>query len=409
MTMEGYFDEINISPKEKLNNLFEKNEITNIHKFIETEFSDYFEKRGYEKSPSVGLISKEDESVLFTGSSINAIKSILLSGDYPEGKKGVYVNQECLRTQALKEAFSNDYIPFGQTYFHMSTILSRPGRFKDVVLEALDFTDNRLNSDLSKILIRSTKTNNELADVDSYVGVKVDFDSQKDSYYRWKYGVPGVRGEGLTISMFNSGDGKYWDVGNIVKIMDDKNRELGIEFGYGYEFLLSSLMGVGDPLKMSQIFELYEFKDGLPKKYYSYLEATVRMKIADIKIGHHREEHVYKQYLKLLQSIGQTLGKSVEEIILEMRRFSNFIEIPGLNLESEKKFMEHHLSRKLEVKNIVKRVGKFLWAEEHNRKPKEIIHNPWSMVDNYLVQNGIDRLEVENELERLDRFKKTKR
>ena len=77
-----------------------------------------------------------------------------------------------------------------------------------------------------------------------------------------------------------------------------------------------------------------------------------------------------------------------------------------MDLEPEEELMERHLGRKLQVEQMVKRVGKFLWAREHGQKAKETIQDPWAMIDNYLTQNGIDKLEVKRELERLNRFKK---
>jgi hypothetical protein len=406
MTPEQPFNEMGPSPQEKARDLFEKKDIKGLHELVKTEFNNYFEHVNYEQRPSAPLISSEDESVLFTGASISAIKPILISGNYPEGKNGVYLSQECLRTRALTHAFENDYIPFGQTYFNMSTILSKPGRFKEVTQEALDFTINCLGIDASRILIRSTKENSELNAIDTYVGVKVDFDKQKSSYYHWNYGIPGVHGEGVAICIFNPADNKYWDVGNIVRIVDENNRELGTEFGYGYEFLLTAMVGVEEPLEMSQIFELYKLEEGLPKKYYSYMEAVVRMKRAGTEIGDHEERHIYKQYLKSLQFMGQTLGKSVEDVITEMKGFSYFLDENSLDLQKEETLMNKHLDRKAQVRQMVKRVGKFLWAREHDQKAKEAIQDPWAMIDNYLTQNGIDRLEVEKELERLNRFKK---
>jgi len=406
MTPEQPFNEIDPSPQEKAKELFEKKDIKELHELVKTEFNNYFEHANYEQRPSAPLISNEDESVLFTGASISAIKPVLISGNYPEGKNGVYLSQECLRTRALIHAFENDYIPFGQTYFNMSTILSKPGRFKEVTQEALDFTTNCLGIDASRILIRSTKEKEELNTIDTYVGVKVDFDKQKPSYYHWNYGISGVRGEGVAICICNPADNKYWDVGNIVRIVDENDRELGTEFGYGYEFLLTAMVGVEEPLEMSQIFELYKLEEGLPKKYYSYMEAVVRMKRAGIEIGDHEEQHIYKQYLKSLQFMGETLGKSVEDVITEMKDFSYFLDKNSLDLEQEKTLMNKHLDRKTQVNQMVKRVGKFLWAGEHDQKVKEVIQDPWAMIDNYLTQNGIDRLEVEKELERLNRFKK---
>lgn len=406
MTDEGSVSEIFPTPAERAIELFSRNEIRELHALIRDEFADYYEKSGYHKETSAPLVSGEDKSVLFTGASISAVKSILLSGRYPQESKGVYLDQECLRTKALKHAFDNDYIPFGQTYFHMSTILSKPGRFEDATMEALDFTINHLGIDVSRVLIRSTKELVELKDVDNYAGVSVVFDDHKPSYYQWGYGIPGVHGEGVAICILNPADRKYWDVGNIVRIVNSQNKELGIEFGYGWEFLLTAMVGVQEPLNMSQIFELYPLEEGLPKKYFSYMEAVVRAKLAGLQIGSHEAEHVYKQYLKSLQFMGATMGKDVDMVIDEMSKFKDFLGAEEVNFSLESNFMKKHFERKEHFAEITKRVGKYLWAQEHGQKPKEIIKDPWGMVQYYLNQNGIDPLEVANDLARLKRFKK---
>jgi hypothetical protein len=389
---------------EELISLFKERRVLDLHKMLEHLFGEFYQNAGYTFHESAPLISEEDNSVLFTGAFISAVKDILLSGNYGDESSGIYMRQECLRTQDFKHAFENGFIPLGQTYFNMIGILSKPGRFNAVCAEAIDFTVNKLGIEAYRVKIKSTKLYDELDDIRVDSTITVEYDTEPESYYWWNYGIDGVHGEGITLCVLNPATNEWWDVGNIVKIVNNVGSELGTEFGYGNEFLLSATIGVAEPLRLSQVFEIFEYESGLSQKYFAYLEAMVRMKNAGVMVGDHKTNHIYKQYLKSIQYIGSCIGKSIEEILSDIIIFERGLGITDSDFGKEIAFMQDHENKRRGFSGLVKRVGKHLWDISKGRTPKETMSDPEGMLKNYLITNGIDINEVKDDLERLRRF-----
>ena len=381
--------------------------IGDAHTTFTDAFQDFFSEAGYESYPPAPLLNDVDDSVIFTGASISAVKPVLLSGNYPKGGKGIFVNgQMCLRTRALKHAFNNSKIPFGQTFFHMSTVHVPSGKFISLVQEAIEFTVG-LGVLKENIILRSTRLGSkESAVIHKHVDIQVLYDDREPAYYKWTYGLPGVEGEGIGIHVLNSGTGKFWDVGNIVRISTARGEELGSEFGYGVEFFLSALFGYVDPTRMSKVFDVFPYVTGLENKYFTYMEAVVNMRIAGVEIGHHGASHIYKKYLKSLQFMGEGLGKSITDVINDMQLLMNNISDDTGNLRAEQAFLTLHVQRKSAFTNLVKRIGKYLWALQKGNNPKEVFVDPWETLNKYLLMNGIAEQEVSSALERLERFRK---
>lgn len=325
---------------------YENKKIRNLQVKIRDSFRSYFIEKGYLYHNPIPIISQEDKTVMFTSSSTNVIKPTVISGDYP--LVGFVVSQECLRNQALKYAFNNDWLPFGQAYFSISSIFSRPGRFSEVFKEASEYTTKHLDVSPSDIIIKSTKKLDKLKDISKHTNLKVEYDTKKRDYYQWNYGIPKIRGEGLTISIKNPTENSYLDVGNIVRFVDNKNNERGIEFGYGHEFLLSSLVGVKNPLALSQIFELFPFNPDLSSKYYGYLEVIGRIKKAkneNIRVNR-SARRTYKEYLESAKHMGNFLGKDTNTILSELSKFCEYISCPT-DFKLEQRILDEFMYKKV--------------------------------------------------------------
>lgn len=338
-----------------LEDSYKSNRIGELQGTIRSIFRDYFVNKGYLEHLPAPLISKDDKTVVFTGSSTNVVKPVIISGNYPNAK-GFLVIQECLRNHALKYAFDNNWLPFGQAYFNISSILSKPGRFSEVVLEALDFLTINLSIDSSKVVIKSTKKLSELKDIKDYTSFNVEFDTKDDKYYKWVYGIPEIRGEGVTISIKNKLKDFSLDIGNIIRILDKDGNERGTEFGYGHEFLLSTILGIENPLALSQVFEMFPFYPDLTSKYYGCLEAIARIKNAGVKQRNHGAGSIYRKYLRSFQYIGHTIGKDIKNMISEISRYCEHLS------SSKDLSLEHRLLDK--------------YANWDNSKISPIIKNP---------------------------------
>ena len=283
------------------------------HSFVEARFESFFLNQGYREHPSMPLISEGDESVIFTGASISAVKDLVISERI--GHPGLYIIQPVIRTQDFRSAFSNEFVPLGQTFFHMATVHAPAGSYNRVCAEAIEFAVHGLGVSPSRLMVKTTSSDPELTSYwKDVTGIKVEYDSNKPNYYVWEYGVEGVLGSGITISLYNPTTKSYWDVGNIVILRDPTGREIGVEFGYGIEFFLTALTSTAEPLRWSLIADVVPYQPGLQQKLMAYLEAFVRMSCAGAKIGDKKVDHIFKQYVKAINFISQFLEIELSEI-----------------------------------------------------------------------------------------------
>lgn len=324
--------------KKELQRNYQNNELEDLNKNFSNVFSNFFSKKGYLILPPTSLISQEDKTVIFTGSSTNIMKPFIVSKDFGEGN-GFGVSQNCLRTQALKHAFDDTWLPFGQAYFHLSSTVSKPKRLLEVVNEFEEFTIDKLGVNPSDILIKSTKIFPGLDKMHTLTHLKIEYDTELKDYYSWKYGIPDINGEGITLCIKNKSTETYWDVGNIVRFMDDNQNERGIEFGYGHEFFLSAKFGIKNPLELSQVFEIFPFKEGISSKYYGYLEVVGRIKKEKENVRFNRSaKRTYNKYLHALKHNGSLIGKDNCAILNDLEKFCGHISSPT-NLEYEEKII----------------------------------------------------------------------
>lgn len=400
-------ESLNTRAGHQLRILYEEGDVSAVHRYYERAFSDFYRDHGYHEVHPLPLLTEQDRSVVFTGASISALKPVLRDGSYPEQMPGYYVAQPCLRVHAYKYLFDNDWIPYGQSYFSMATNLSRPGRFHEVLDEAMRFTIDHMGVSRHRIKILTSKSYHYLDDIQTEEDVSVDYDTRDPGYYTWEYGMDDVWGEGVTIAVYNESTKKWMEVGNVVVIYDEDGEEMGVEFGYGYEYFLTAALSVENPLKLSRAFDLFEFTDvGLRNKYYSYIEIAMQMKLAGAQVGNKGPDHIYKQHLKALQYMAESLpeGRSVEGVLEDMKDYLGFIGVRDPDLISEAALLMQHVQRKANYNDLIKRVGKYLWCKNNDRDQKEVFLDPVKTIVQYLQQNGIDPAEVEEATERLLRF-----
>ncbi|OGG14971.1 hypothetical protein A2773_01620 [Candidatus Gottesmanbacteria bacterium RIFCSPHIGHO2_01_FULL_39_10] len=388
-----------------LQELFNVGMVSELRGAVGDSFSDYFRAIAYHERPAAPLVSEQDKSVLFTGATISAIKDVLIGQTYPEGSNGVFVVQECLRTNSDKYLFRDDWIPYGQMYFNMVSILSRPGRRIEVIAEAVDHICRDLGIEPGRVKLRSTTELGEIPNED-IGGVQIEYDTRALDYYHWKYGIRDVIGTGMTVCIFNPTIEKWFEVGNIVTIFDQDGNELGTEFGYGYEFLLAAALGVDQPQKFSRIYELHDFKVGMDQKYLTTLEATVMMRSAGARLlprsgGVHT---VYRKHLRGISHMAKLTSRDTDAVIEDMEELLIHIGRGDIRLNDENDYLKKHEGYRAGFACIVKGVRRQLIAERVGKKPKETIKNPAQMLARYLVSRGIDPVEVSAELESLVPF-----
>jgi hypothetical protein len=341
----------------ELKDMYESNNIEAMHESVKEKFEEYFKDVGYIENAPAPLISKEDKSVIFTGASISAVKHLVQSDTIPN--PGVYIVQPCIRTQDFKDAYIDTTIPSRQTFFNMATILAPPKRYPEVCREAIDLTINKLGIDSNRIKIKVTNKDQQLAEYwknPINQNVATEFDTYPEKYYKWEYGIPGVSGSGLTVSILNQTTESFWDVGNIVILREEGGKETGIEFGYGIEYFLAGALNVEEPLRLSKISEIEPYKGGLHQKYTVCLEALIQMSAAGATIGDKKADHLFKQYIKVVNHLRKSLNLEYDTVLSTCKRYCNKFGLDEAYpaLEENLEFMNVHENR---IQNFVAYVG----------------------------------------------------
>ncbi len=273
-------------------------------------FLNHFVDLGYIKRESLSLNpSEEDDTVPFVGSSINAFKDYLISGKSPENS--FVINQSCIRTHDIINAYDTSHIPFGMPFFHIDGIFCPPGEYDKIVNDVIKLLKEKYGVDNKNLLIKPTvpEKHSELLGPFVKRGIQTEVDYSR--FYQWKYGIDNLKGEGITIFIKDK-NGEWWDVGNIVLIYKD-DKELAIEFGVGREFLEMSLTGSGDPFKNSNMFKVREHSSPLEKKALTYLEVVLNA-ISIIQQARGRTKKMINKYINAVFFLSQTVGFTREEI-----------------------------------------------------------------------------------------------
>lgn len=372
----------------------EKTEInaSEIHEKCISSFKEFLGKRGYVQKEALSLIAGEqDSSVLFIGSSINVFKPEIKNKNIPEN--GLLVVQPCIRTQDFKTRFDDTFVPFGQTYFEMIGAILPRGKYEKACLDMIEFLTKSLNIEKERILIIPTQENEKLlAPFYSNPNLsKIEIARDKNKEYQWKYGMPGIYGEGLSVNILNNMTNKYWDVANIVSIKDEQDKEIAVEFGAGIEFLMSARLGIDNPVKLSRIADIEKINGGLHQKFCVYYEAVLQLIGAGASIGDKKASHLYKQYLKSISYLSGKINYSTEDLKNIAQNYINKqnLKVEESELEKSLFFIEKHQER---IKNFFSLLDRICLSMDG--KGKEEFNNPKKTIQKYLENNGIRKEEV---------------
>lgn len=203
---------------------------------------------GFHSTPGVDLLF-QDETILFTNSTIVGHKLDLIGGALPE--PGLSIIQSCVRTHNLK-AIREASADIGyMSCFTQAGLLGGPDAFAKILLFLRDYLEYFCGRDRLLYKTKSTLAFNEK--LTQGLAWAVQMDSCASDYYEWQYGMPGVRGNGVTFSV-KGGDGGYRDIGNFIEIVSG-DVVLGYEFGFGLETLLSRLLDLDSPFDVCVVNE----------------------------------------------------------------------------------------------------------------------------------------------------------
>lgn len=219
------------------------------------DFTAMAAKFGFTCAPPSALLS-EDDSLLFANSTIAGYKQHLVSRQLPF--PGISIAQGCIRNQNLKVVRNWDHDLQYMSCFTQLGLLGCPQSLNLMLDFVARFLASLQERHQTKFLCRMSRSLSMYECVSDYwKEASIEVDGFPDSYYRWQYGLKGVRGEGITFAVYDDQRDEYRDIGNLIEICDDAG-VLGYEFGFGAETLNSRLRGLGSPFESSILHDHFD-------------------------------------------------------------------------------------------------------------------------------------------------------
>jgi hypothetical protein len=286
--------------------------------WISQTFQKVYARHGYEIVPEASLVATEDSSVLFTGATITPLKSHLETGFVVPGYCMV---QKCLRTKNLNTLFDMNIIPEWTNYFTMCGILAAPGRLHEVNDEAYELLIQELRISPANLLIQASSLDRDLSDFWKDKGVEVVEDSEPQTFYRWKYGMPNIGGRGINILFRGHKEDTYRDLGNVISVEDTQGTVRAYEFGFGLESVLSKMHAFHKPMEASLVSTVIPYEEGPKEKLVNALMTATLLYHHDIEPGRGKEQHVLKKIVKGISFIRRQLDISVDQIKTDSNLF----------------------------------------------------------------------------------------
>lgn len=277
---------------------------------LQNSFNEFFLKSGFIKLPTVSIISANiDPTVDFIGSSTNVFKDYLIDRenrprrDIP--KPGSFLYQPKIRTQNGNAFYTDKPIDL-LTYFVGGGILMPPHSYKQICnittefllslgLKASDLTVKMFSGHPELIAFWKDKNSHDLP---------YELVTENENEYLWDYGEPGLTGRGVIFAVKSGADNKPKDFSTLT-VINHFGKEVGVEWGFGSEVLLSNFYDLPHPISYSSISEvnpyILEQQDGV--KLADTLTACVSMLDAGLsyeKKDRARGSNVLIKYMKAL-------------------------------------------------------------------------------------------------------------
>jgi hypothetical protein len=209
---------------------------------------------GLAVSPAEPVVTR-DPTLLFANSTIVGFKDDLRTGIR---EPGYCVIQPCIRLQNLKAIRSQENgLDYMSCFVQAGTILPA-GRLDAMLaliaplLDELEVERDRVAVKICSELLSHRQLSNWLR---SCEGWTIEQDREASSYYTWRYGLPGVVGVGMTLSLRNPHSDSLEDFGNLIAIYRDR-KLLGWEFGFGLETLEARRLSYRTPFEASYVYSV---------------------------------------------------------------------------------------------------------------------------------------------------------
>ncbi len=220
-------------PKSQDNSILDKEPILDLdlRSSLRDSFEQFFSQLGYQVLAEQPLLAGEvDKSVIFIGSSTNIFKQYLV-GPNKLPDFGVILYQRKIRQQNTRDYYHDKSLKFS-SYFTGGGLLVPIEKSLFAVQQIIEFLQTKMDIPAVDLVIKISSEDSDHELLWENTGIKMEFDTEKDYFYRWMFGIDGLTGRGATLAV-KSLDGKMVDDFSTIVIIEKDGVPLALEWGFG--------------------------------------------------------------------------------------------------------------------------------------------------------------------------------
>lgn len=284
------------------------------------KFKKYYLGLGYQEEDPVPISSGVDPTVRFVGSHISVLKPHLVTGGIPQ--PGIFLVQNCIRTQNLKRLYDDSYFPRWGSFFPSLGTISPPDGLDRVVSEAIGLLTEVFNIDKDLIVARVTKEDKDLfaSASKAFEPNKLEIDTMPISYYRHKLGAPELKGRNFNFALKNCDKNEFADVGNAI-VLERDGIPVAVELALGSTTIIKQLFGLNHVLDCHTIIGLEGKKQPFGIKLTDCLITSLYLYRENLRPGGtDNRRRILRMYLEGIKYFEKKLNindKTLEEIIIK--------------------------------------------------------------------------------------------
>lgn len=243
-------------------------EIVDYLNFVESEFINCFNNKGYFIETPVQITSGVDPTVTLVGSSISVLKPYFLERRILPG--GVSLMQKSMRTRNIKNLRKPVDFRWGSFFTNLGCLVNYNSLAK-ITQDLMDYLTVNLMIPEENIMIRCNTNDVDLCYAIKQISqnVNIECNSMPPEYYKHKYGLEnlGIYGRNFNVALKDKVDGEFKDIGNII-VIESENEKFGVEFGIGSASIVMCEYGLSSAIKASRLADFYDM-ESIPKLHFA--------------------------------------------------------------------------------------------------------------------------------------------
>ncbi|TQF27563.1 hypothetical protein UNPF46_29965 [Bradyrhizobium sp. UNPF46] len=213
--------------------------------------------------------------------------------------EGLFIVQNCLRTQNLKY-FGNDAHNLSwASYFSGLGALVRPDQVDRLAADTWRFLVDELALPVERLRIQAASKDVDLLHYWRCAGLLgcVELDASQPIAYTHKFGMDGISGRNCNFGVVHNVTGAIRDIGNII-VIEAGGRPTAVEIGFGVETIISRILDLPNPMVASLACDFLLPLSPLVTQLADAISATVVILDAGVRPGPTGRSYILRRYLR---------------------------------------------------------------------------------------------------------------